>query len=309
MKTLLLFAACVGWAWAADERIESPVIGHIFDSKAGAIRSITGIPGSSQMTDALPFDGTQFHNVWIAPGRNYGLAARADGKLYRIDVPARSVTEIGATAPEHVWWSPSGTSAALQYSSGEVRVILHLETKSETGLQVLLTGDATDVAISDDGSVLLAIIARENARTLIAFTAGGVQRSLLTGLGLKNALFFFGSRKAVVSDDAEGKIFMLRESGDLSLLADVDEASALAIAQDNSRVFVASRQRRNITTINISDGSRAVDDCLCVPGVLNRLQADVFGVTVNSNGPLWLFNAAAPGRRFTFVPQPEGSRE
>lgn len=155
----------------------------------------------------------------------------------------------------------------------------------------------------------MAIVAREHGKLLTQFAGSNRERVLLSAPGLNDAEFLFGSRDAVVSDDVEGKIYLLRESGELAVLAQVDNATALAVARDNSRIFTASTQQRNVTSVRISDGTRSVIDCACVPGAFLRLQEDVFAVGGFSDGPLWLFNGAAPENRFTFVPQPEGTRE
>jgi hypothetical protein len=309
VRRLVLLAACAGSIWAADAQIDLPVIGHVFDADARGVRAILGIPGSSRMTDVLAFEGLAFRVAWIAPGRSYGLAAGTDGKLYRIDSVGRSATEIEADVPEQVVWSPHGTSAALRYSTGHVRVFRSFESTPKPGLQTVFNGGVAQLAVSDDGGVLLGIGGRENGKTLIAFSEGGA-RELLSAPGLKDVTFFFDSRDAVVSDDAEGKIYTVRESGELAVLAQVDEASALAVARDNSQVFVASKQWRTVTSIRISDGARIVHDCACAPGVFQRLQADIFRVSDHSDRPMWLFNGSArEAHRFTFVPQPEGSRE
>jgi hypothetical protein len=294
--------------WAADAQVDSPVIGHVFDSKAGGVRAVLGIPGSACMSDLLLFDGFKPQAAWIAPGRSYGLAATAEGRLYRIDMVGRSATELAAAVPEHVAWSPSGIAAALQYSTGKTRVLLNVDSTPTQGMEVAVATGAP-LAVSDDGGVLITIVARENGKLLTQFMGSNQERVLLSAPGLNDAQFLFGSRDAVVSDDVEGKIYLFRESGELAVLAQVESATALAVARDNSRIFIASTQRRNVTGVRISDGTRSVIDCSCVPGAFLRLQEDVFAVSDVNDGPLWLFNGAAPENRFTFVPQPEGTRE
>jgi hypothetical protein len=294
--------------WAADAQIDSPVIGHVFDSKAGGVRAVLGIPGSARMTDPLLFDGVKPRAAWIAPGRSYGLAATAEGKLYRIDTVGRSAMEVAAAVPGQVAWSPSGTVAALQYSTGKTLVLLNVDSTPTPGMELAVTSGTT-LAVSDDGRVLIAIVARDNGKLLTQFTGSNQERVLLSAPGLNDAEFLFGSRDAVVSDDVEGKIYLLRESGELAVLAQVENPTVLAVARDNSQIFIASTQRRNVTGVRISDGTRSVNDCACIPGVFLRLQEDVFAVSGVSDGPLWLFNGAAPENRFTFVPQPEGMRE
>ena len=308
MRLCVVAALSAGMLWAADAQIDSPVVGYVFDSKAVGVRAIAGLPGSARMTDLLSFDGVKPRAVWIAPGRSYGLAATEEGKLYRIDMVRRSAMEVAATVPEQVAWSPGGTAAALQYSTGRMLVLLNVEATPTGGMEVAVTTGAI-LTVADDGGAVIAIVARENGKVLTQLTGSSQERVLLNGPGLNDAKFLFGSRDAVVSDAAEGKIYLLRESGELAVLAQVEEAAALAVARDNSQIFVTSTQRHNVTGIRVSDGTRSVTECVCVPGAFLRLQEDVFAVSGVSDGPLWLFNGAAPENRFTFVPQPEGMRE
>jgi hypothetical protein len=294
--------------FGADAQIDVPVIGYMFDPHTGAVRALLGIPGASRTSEPVSFGEHAIVRAWIAPGAKHALAAAADGKLYRFDLPERTAVEVSADAPEQVVWSPSGRSAALRYSGGRTRVLLNSEAAA-FGMEVALDASAADVAVSDDGRVLLAITARGDTKTVAAFvSATGEERVLLSGPGLNRAAFFVGSNDAVVSDYTEGKLYILRSSGELAILGRVEEPTAVAVSADNTEVLVSSASRA-VTKIRVSDGVVTTHECGCAVQALERLKGDVFLVTRGENGPAWLFDAAAGANRFTFVPQPEAKRE
>jgi hypothetical protein len=307
LKSLIFFVAGCVCALGADARVELPIMGYVVDSNSNAVRAVLGIPGASQMGAPMPVADHAIRRISIAPGAKYGLAATDDGKLYRFGLPAGTPAVVPADAPEQIVWSPAGRSAALRYPGGRLRVLSNLDSAAESGMEIALDASTTDVAVSDDGSVVLAITSRGAGALVTAFTAGEAH-GLLNGPGLNRLAFFFGSTDAVVSDSAEGKVYVLRRSGEMGVLAQVVDPTAVSVSTDNKQVMVASATNA-IATVRVFDGVVTSGECSCAVGVLERLDRDIFRVTGKSAGPMWLFNAAAVENRFTFVPQPETGRE
>ena len=301
MRGLLLapvFAACLA---GADTRLEPPVLGYMFDPQAGAVRAIQGIPGASRLSDAVDTGGRQFAKAWIAPGKQYMIAAGVDSKAYLVDLRGNGTLGLSDDALDHVVWSSGGSAAVLVYAGNRIRVLKISGDVPETPFAANPAAGTSILAVSDDAQIVLAVQKTDASTDLMAIESGS-ERRLLSAPGLNAAAFLHGTHDAVVSDAVEAKIYLLRDAAELSIAGRQDEPSALAIAADNSRVFVASKTRRTVSTIRLSDGSASSADCSCQPEVLNALQGEVFRVTSAIDAPVWLFKPDAVVAPFTFVP-------
>src|SRR4029079_9721310 len=92
------------------------------------------------------------------------------------------------------------------------------------------------VAVSDDGSIVLAAASESGGAALYSYDASGASRRLLTATQIRAIEFLNSSHDAVFADSAENKVFLLRDASDVSLLADVDQPTALAASRDNRRI-------------------------------------------------------------------------
>jgi hypothetical protein len=298
---------------AADTQLGVPVIGHVFDADSQAVKAILGVPGAARFGEALSFGERQVTKAWVGPGSGVALAVLSDGKLYRLDLAEPTVSEIDAAAPNDVIWSPSASSAALRYGDGRARVIRNLgngEASIEAGFGASTGADAAVAAVSDDGSLLMIIRQDGTGTTLTSLGAAGEERTLLSAPGINRAAFFHNSRDAIVSDSREGKVYVMGDSGELSVLAQIVEPSALAVASDNARAFITSKSGASITSVRIADGLSTSFTCTCAPEIIERLSSGLFQVSGKAGELTWLFNpdsASAPDSAtapLTFVPQP-----
>lgn len=305
MRRLLIATVLAGSLYAGEPRIDGPVLGYVFDEKTRVVRAILGIPGSSRFSEPMPMGEISLDKAWIAPGRSYAIAVRADRKVERLDLLTGKATEIEGDVPDQVVWSAKGSAAALLYRQGRIRVFTNLDSSPEAGIDASAGTGLPAAAVSDDGLVVLAIGRAEQGTTLTAFREGGEERLLLTAPDLNRVAFLNGSRDAIVSDAAERKLYLLRDAVELSILAYVDDPSAIAVEADNSRVFIASKNLARIAAIGIKDGVLKSFDCNCAPEAFDRLQGSVFRISGLSEAPVWLFNGNAAENPFTFVPQPE----
>jgi hypothetical protein len=303
---VIVFAGCM---YANDARVEGPVLGYMFDPETRAVRAILGIPGSSRFSEPIPLGELALEKAWIAPGRTYAIAARKDTGLERTDLLTGKASEIAEDVPDQVVWSPKGSAAALFYRSGRIRVFTKMDSSPEPGIEASAGPDVSTMAVSDDGLAVLALRRTEQGTALIAFGEAGEQRLLLTAPGLNRVTFLNGTHDAIASDATEGKVYLLRNATELSILAQIDEPSAIAVSADNARVFVASKGRGRIASIAINDGAVTSFECTCAPTDLDRLQGSVLRLTGLSEPTVWLFNADAAENPFTFVPRLEPHRE
>jgi hypothetical protein len=306
-----LLAVCL---FAADTTIELPVIGHVFDPQARAVRAILGIPGATRMSAPISIGDNTAENVWIAPGKAYALSVVSDGTVLRIDLTNGAASQISSDVldfirPTEVVWSPTGSSAALRSAGGRTRVLRNIGSSPEAAMDTLSAGDAINIAVSDDGGQLLAIRRTLQGTTLTALRAEGDERLLLTAPGLSVAAFFNGTRDAVVADSVEGKVYLLRNSASLSLLTQSQETLALAATADNSRVLIMGKQTGRLSIVRVANSESTPFECSCSMDVLDRLQGGVFRVSRGTDGPVWLFDPDSAANPFTFVPQAEQTNE
>ena len=68
------------------------------------------------------------------------------------------------------------------------------------------------LAVSDDGSIVLAAASESGGAALYSYDASGSSRRLLAATQIGSIEFLNGSHDAVFADSAENKIFLLRDA-------------------------------------------------------------------------------------------------
>src|SRR5206468_2416874 len=89
-------------------------------------------------------------------------------------------------------------------------------------------------------------------------------------------MFLYKSSDAIVADSASNVVYLLRNaSADATvLLTDFPEPAAVAVSNDNKRVFVASSLTGSISEIELSSGSVTRVSCPCRPLTLAPLNGN-----------------------------------
>lgn len=134
---------------------------------------------------------------------------------------------------------------------------------------------------------------------------------MLTGLSKVSALVMGASSTAFAADSGRNQIHRIQGIGgtaETEVIAGpqdgISNPVALAVATDNSRVFVANGKAATLTTIVLS-AQTSVSHVACgfTPTGLQRLAGnEVFRLTEMSSAPIWVMEANGREPRFLFVP-------
>jgi hypothetical protein len=290
-------------------QVEGPKLGFVYDRQAAAVRPILGIPGAALFGDTL---ATDLKDAVVSPSQNFAIGVTGDDaavSIYSIREGTTRLLKGAYAAPDRIVLSPNGSAAAIRKGS-HVQVFAGLPSDASPLTEFDVADAPGALAVSDDGSIVLAAASESGGAALYSYDASGTSRRLLTATHIGSVEFLNGSHDAVFADSAENKVFLLRDASDVSLLADIDQPTALAASRDNRKIFVASSASRSLTTISLADGTSVSTACLCTPITLARLQGgDVFRVTDIGDGPSWLFDTSGAEPRVVFIPQLESSNE
>ncbi len=298
-----LIAVIGGACLAADSQIEGPKLGFIYDKQIAAVRPILGIPGSALFGDPVSFD---LRDAVISPAQDYAIGVFGDDSAVGIlNLTGSKVVPLtGAlSAPTRIVLSPNGTAAAvLKGTHGQV--FSGLPAGATASLEFDLAGEAVSLAVSDDGGLVLASVAEADTAALYSFGSGGAAHRILTAGKISSIAFLNRSHDAVFADSIENKIILLRDGADATVVASIDQPSAVAASLDNRKIIAASAASHSVSTISLDDGTIVSSACGCEPVTLARLQGGaVFRITDRSDGPAWIFDSGGPEPRILFVPQ------
>jgi hypothetical protein len=293
--------------------ISVPTLGFVFDSGAGGLRRILGIPGAALLGDPLE-SSIPAIAATISPRQDYALVTGRDRQLRLIRFQnATAGAEISLPAPERIVLSPMGSAAALYYSTTGM---LHLLTGlpdavgAERKIDLSRLGRVSpSIALSDDGQLILLGNTDDSSSVLLLGADGGQTRLSVSG---PVAALAFRDR----SDDAviamqDGSIALIRalsQSPAYEILADATaglaEAIAVEFSADAARVYAVSSTGA-ILGLGLAERTPVRLSCSCRPSGLHR-QNGGGGFRLNSlaEGPVFLLDTATRPERVLFVPAP-----
>ena len=290
-------------AWA-QLSLSGPVLGHVFDEKAQAVRLLEGVPGASRPGRLLDA-GAALKAAYISSARSYALGLTAEDQTPVLLVfdkgPAQRFEDWKAGATGAVL-SPTGSAAVLLYAEARrALVVSGLPDAPKLEREIELAGDLAALAVSDDAG---RVLAAERDGRVTAFDAGdpvplgGLEK--ITGLA-----FLSRSREAVAVSETLGEVYYLREDGHLILASAQEELGApLAVvgSADRKRAYVALASG-SIATFDLAGGPPSLTSCYCKPAALDPLASSgVFRLTAFSDMPMLLFDASGEEAKILFVP-------
>jgi DNA-binding beta-propeller fold protein YncE len=326
-KTLASICLIIAAGTVANVRGQSPVItgpvlGFGLDAAGAAIEPILGVPGASLLTNPLELN-IEIRRAVVSPKQDYALAVRAeDGQAVFIDLAGgRPITPIPGNhnRPDIMALSPTGSAAAIYDSESSSLEIVGNLPKDPHIIHELnaspISGRASSVALSDDGSVAL-VTFREPDRTSLWMmdSSGAVQRLPVDQAA--GATFFVNRNDAIIGDDANHAIFIIIDAGrtaaPLPLVSDLDgiiSFSNLAASDDGGRVFLTDTNGGNVAIIDIQTRTPVVLSCGCQPTGLDRLKGNsVFRLNNASDQPMMLLEASGSEPRIVLVPPNPSAR-
>jgi hypothetical protein len=281
-----------------------------------ALRPVRGIPGASTLGEPIHVS-YNLTAAFVSPRQDsvFGVADGGSTHLFTFNAGAASETPIDglANTPARVFYSPTGTAAAL-YSNGALQIVtglpaapkvngtLQLEPQSGISPRRLRTA-IPPLAISDDGAYVL--YASGNSIRLANLNEGS--REVLTA-GYGAALAFApGGHDAAVAARGSG-VVLIRDVPNAAarqlLAADdpsLDSIAGLAFSADGARLFAASASANSVIAFDMAAIRRTDVACTCTPSTLAAM-GNLFRLNEAGAAPLWMFDPDSPGPRIVFVP-------
>src|SRR5690349_22306389 len=161
-QRFLLIACCLGAAAASFAQVGAPQLGWVPDGTS--IRPVYGIPAAAAVGAPVPVN-QEFSRVAASPARNYVLVSAADTGSVSVYTPEHGLVSLqgAGNAPDVVALSPSGSAAALWFSSlNQAQVVTGLpDAPIIRQLDASFLGSAPgSLTVSDDGSWLAGVWAQ-----------------------------------------------------------------------------------------------------------------------------------------------------
>jgi hypothetical protein len=300
--TLLSLLALPMWA-----QVGPPVLGYLPDG--ARLRPVHGIPAAAAVLPALDA-GREFARAAVSPKQDFVLASAADNGEVLIARPGQGMKSItGASAsPDAIVVSPSGTAAALWYSSNHhVQIVKGLPDAPEVrDIDATFLNDApAALAVSDDAEWL----AGAWALGLHAFGPHGEVNRVQIDESATALAFFHGSHDLAAAT-GQG-VYTISDAGGRNLVNRVlpvtAAASYAAVVSNNRRVILATTSGQ-VTSLDLDTGATAAVDCACAPEGLFPM-GRAFRLTGLSFGAFKLFDADTGEVLFAPLAAEEGARQ
>jgi hypothetical protein len=294
MRSILLTFATAALAFPADPvaKVESPVLGYIYDAKARAVRPITGIPGSASLESAMP-SASKLANGFVSQNRQWLLAILLDGGVELVNLQSGVSTSVeGAPADAELGaWSADGTTFALWSRSGVLQVWTGAHD-APTAKYSHAVETAAGIALADRGESVLFW----NDAGLFAAAEGNV-RQLVAEPVLAAAYRTDSSDWAAVTSGQ-----LLRSDTEPRALS-VAGATAVAFLRDG----LAVAAKGGVEVIG-ETASRTIP-CDCDATSLDRLAgSDVFRLTGLGSSNLAVYDGSSSEPAILYIPN-EGGRQ
>jgi hypothetical protein len=301
---------------AQDRSVGVPVLGFAFDSTQGAIRPLRGIPGAAILGDRLDI-GFRLTAASVAPQQNFALAIAAGEQQVRIvswsdgKVTLLPLDDTVMAAPDRMVFSPSGTAAILvsDQRPGRVQTLKGLPgqpTVEEISLGGL-TGPAGNVAVSDDGKLVIVGDVGKNSGLVWLFTPEGEQ--IMPPLPGAGTVFSFrrNSHEAAAMTNV-GDLYLVQNLNDVPVLRSVSLSGdrtagvvGLWLSDEGTHVHGAF-SGGTVADFDLRTGATQRVACQCVPVGIQPLRPGFFRLTDISNRPVMVFDASPAAPRVWFIP-------
>ncbi|MBI4906449.1 MAG: hypothetical protein HY820_22660 [Acidobacteria bacterium] len=283
----------------AQNTVQGPQVGWIWDENDLSIRAILGIPGSSVMaepyqpgfavkTAAIAGNGESALLVGDEEQQVFGVSLREPGEPRRLPIPA-GASRIALSSQGlagAVYYASSGKLMLLKMTQPEAAFV-ELDLSTEGAPEAIaVADDAAGVAIRVAGGVMM--VRADGNRWKLE----GIEQVLTIGfMDNSSDLLIAGGNGTVIVSDAfgTGKLRVLREK------------AALAAAASNARKVLVLEES-GLVAIDMETGAAGTVECTCTPTTVNRLSNSIFRVNEYGNGPVWLADSTQELVRTVFVP-------
>lgn len=322
VQRLLVTAIVIGLftvnTCAQDQSIGRPILGLAVDQTGASISPILGVVGASILDQNLDL-GFEIRNAVISPEHNYALAERSeDAKtvLFKVLESAPAIIELSElqAGPSLIAISPRGTAAAfLNRASGLLRTFRGMPDVPELAYEFdtsVIPGEATAIAINDDGNIALVNFADADAggNTAWVISTNGSLWALPSS-HVSSMAFLPHRNDAIVADSDTQEIFLVLDldgAGNriplISLNRPAGTRTNVAASQDGSSLFIVSAGFSEVTLVDAETHASTVIDCSCSPTRLERLKGNAVLLDGPPSDLLHVLDLSASELRIVIIP-------
>ena len=293
-----------------------PVLGYVLDP-AGSLHQMPGLPGASWLSAPLHL-GMRLAAGAVSPRQDYLLGLTvSDRRAILLRFAGGSTLLAGVDAgADRVVLSPSGTAVIFAFDArGRLQIITGLPDAPTLAGSVDLSqlpGAPAAIALSDDGTSILASAPAGDGAAIFALSSQSVPRLLMNGGDFAALAFLRNSTDALVADRLRNTLYRLHGAEIVPLAAAADGIAApvsIAASADGSRIFVVNSATATVGFVGAAGGPWTLLSCSCSPATLAPLAGNaVFRLTEVSEEPLWILDADSPDPRLLLVPQSSDRR-
>ncbi len=304
-----------------------PVLGYVTQSSGVRLRAILGVPGSAELSAALPLPGN-VTRVYAAPGQAYALAERLGDDPAVVALQSGNALPPAPLAgairlPDLVAFSPTGQAALLYSAAAGLQVITSLPGAPQIARTVsasTLPAGIQGAAVSDDGSAVL-LAAAGGAYQLLG---GGQTEQVVGATGAAMLAFFPNSSQAAIGDQGSGSVYLWpAATGSVSaglLMAGLSGLGAMRASADGQSLWIANPGGNSIWLLSVHTGSVRTFPLPVSPSSLDRLPyGEMFLISSDAGQPAWIFFQQQGEGVASFIPaardkarhviRPEGSHQ
>jgi hypothetical protein len=310
--------AVVGWA-QPSAGISGPVTGFVFDTQAGNIRSILGIPGAAYLGNVV---ATGLEAAAVAPDGSAALAVQQAGKLVlytglRNATPVALSVASAITGADRFAWAADGSSAAVYSSaSGQAQVLTGLAKSPVAAPPIDLSGLPGSVsALAFDGQRLIVGVASAGSGGV--YLASSQSAMVRIAVSASPSSIALAASSLYFADNQSQQIWQVQSYATapaaISFASDSSISSpvGLGVSADGQRLFVANAGNRKLAVYEIS--SRLPVQTVDLPFTPTRFDlfgdASVFLLNGSGQGPLYVVRDGGAGKAAVFfVPVPVKGR-
>ena len=303
--------AAGGTTGTANSAPAGPVMGYVWDTAAGGLRTIVGLPGASYLGSATFNDGSYSGAVVCRKG-TFALLTGTQGQVYFVDLPAGQPIQATAklSAKQHIAISPSCNSALVYSSDSKEAFLLQGFSGSPTSKTITTPEHLIMAAVADSGAVLTASTLADGTVSVDAIRADGSAAAKLASLSKFGGFTFIASTEnALIADTATNTLWLQAGLATSSIsqvagVADGVESPTSVGSSADARWAVVMNDAGSILRIDLSKQVRPEKiTCSCSPTNLVPLSGNlIFRMTDAGAGPVWAFDGDLATARVVFVP-------
>jgi hypothetical protein len=278
------------------------------------LRTLRGVLGSATVGDPVEL-GFSITQALTLDMRHLVASSESNSELLNLNLetsPASVDAISGAPArASRAAASVRGTSAAFYYADSQQALIVtgfpRNPSVSHT-VDLSTIGRLTNMAVSDDGDLLMYSVADGDRAALYSWTASSASSRFVSSAASVGGIAITANGAAFVTDRESNEIFAvwdakggsfpqyLASSGD-----GVSSPGDVAVSASN-RIYVANVGAANILVLDSSGNILGARGCDCELSGLFPLRDSVFRLTKRLDQTVYLLDAGPTQDRILFVP-------